>query len=542
LSLRLILPQLERVADAQELVRALHGEAALPAGFEGGEGRLESLGACVHYSFRHLPEEDQDRLPALTLFEGVADVNILAMLSKVEGIPKRFRGIEKVSWKRLLDRCAGLGLLTSIGASMYRIHPALPAYLVALWRLRAGAGYAEELEAARLASVRAHAALSILLDQQIQGGDAANALAVLAAERRTLGIVVAEALGRRLFEEAQAILQPLNEFWDARGLREEARAWVDRCRELLEDLEGRPPDFDTPQGALWLFMVSSQANRSYRLGALDESEAEYDMLRTALEKAGGETARRQLPVVYHMFGSMSRARGDLAGAESWYRKSLAISESLGNRLGMAGTYHQLGWVSQDRGDLTGAESWYRESLAISESLGNRPGMAMTYHQLGLVSQDRGDLAGAESWYRKSLEISKSLGNRSGMAMTYHQLGIVSQVRGDLAGAESWYRKTLEINESLENRPGMVLTYANLGALADARGDSIGALDWTVRCVALFPEFPHPLTGKASSNLAVLTARLGMEALEEAWKRCTGKLLPEAVRMWVEARLAENRDS
>ncbi|HYN22847.1 MAG TPA: CHAT domain-containing protein [Thermoanaerobaculia bacterium] len=190
LSLRLILPQLDRVADARELVETLRGERVLPAGFEGREGRLESLGACIHYSFRHLPEEDQDRLPALTLFEGVADVRVLAVLSQMEGVPQRFRGIEPGSWKRLLDTCTVLGLLTPLGAGMYRIHPALPAYLAALWRLRAGAAFPEEREAARLTSVRAHAALGAWLDQQIGGGDAATAMAVLTAERRTLGITL----------------------------------------------------------------------------------------------------------------------------------------------------------------------------------------------------------------------------------------------------------------------------------------------------------------------------------------------------------------
>lgn len=301
---------------------------------------------------------------------------------------------------------------------MYRIHPALPAYLAALWRLRAGAGFSEEQDAARLASVRAHASLGEWLLQQMQGGDAATAMAVLAFERRTLGTVLAEALGRSLFTEAQSILQPLNEFWNARGLGEEARAWVDRCRDLLEDQEGRPPDFDTPQGALWLFVVGSQANRSYQLGALDEAEAEHDAIRKVLENA-----------------SDNKARGHLATA-------------------------------------------------------------------------------------------------------CHQLGAVSQARGDLSGAESWYRKSLEINESLGNRPGMALTYSGLGGIAGARGDAIGALDWTVRGVALFPEFPHPSTGTGPHNLAALTARLGMEALEDSWQRCTGNPLPEAVRSWV----IENRSS
>jgi hypothetical protein len=51
-------------------------------------------------------------------------------------------------------------------------------------------------------------------------------------------------------------------------------------------------------------------------------------------------------------------------------------------------------VAQDRGDLAAAEQWYQKSLAIKEALGDRPGLAMTYGQLGLLAELRGDVAGA----------------------------------------------------------------------------------------------------------------------------------------------------
>jgi tetratricopeptide (TPR) repeat protein len=69
---------------------------------------------------------------------------------------------------------------------------------------------------------------------------------------------------------------------------------------------------------------------------------------------------------------------------------------------MASTYHQLGMVAQGRGDLAAAETWYRKSLEIKEALGNRPGMASTYRQLGMVAQYRGEVAEAEALHRKAL--------------------------------------------------------------------------------------------------------------------------------------------
>jgi hypothetical protein len=57
----------------------------------------------------------------------------------------------------------------------------------------------------------------------------------------------------------------------------------------------------------------------------------------------------------------------------------------------------------------------------------------------------------------------------------------------------------------------------LGRLAETRKDLAAALDWTVRCNALFSEFPHPATGPVPRHLVRLTAALGLPALEAGWQ-------------------------
>jgi tetratricopeptide (TPR) repeat protein len=573
LSLRLLLPQLETVS-AVTLLDGLKGNTAnLPPGFV-GEGRLASLGASLKYSFDHLPPEMRDRLPALALFEVVADENVLAILSQVEEVPTRFAGVTREVWSTTLQRLAGIGLVTSLGDGMYGLHPALPFYLMAEWRRMAGAGFAAEHDAAERALLTAYSAFGAWLLKQIQEGAADTAFSLIERQRRTMGRLLGFALNEKYYNEAGALMQPLDEFWDARGMGPEARWWVDRCRKALEADDGTPPDFDSTAGALWLFAVGAEAKRAILAGHLDAALATYDLMRQRLEASSAESRNRRLAVTYHQLGAVAQYRGDLAAAEGWYRKSLEIEEALGNRPGMAASYHQLGnvvnlagdhaaaegWyrkslefrealgdrpgmalsyhqlgvVAQDRGDLAAAEGWYRKSLDIFEALGSRPSMAAVYHQLGMVAQDRGDLAAAEGWYRKSLEINEALGNRPNLAKSYHQFGMVAQRRGDLAAAEAWYRKSLEIKEALGNRPGMALTYAQLGLLAKARKDVATALDWMVRCIALFSEFPHPATGPGPRHLVRLTAALGAPALEASWQRCTGTPLPDHIRSAVVA--------
>ena len=611
LSMRLILPRLD-TADPEALLDGLRGTTPLPGGDAGGD-RATSLAASITYSFTHLTAETRRLLPAVGLFHGVADADILALFSTDPGVSNRFAGASVQDWEQALDDAARVGLLTPLGSVMYRVHPALPAYLAARWRAEDPGGHDSVRDAATRALATSYGVLCEWLDQQIESGDAGLAYAVIGLQRLTLGAMLGYALDHQLWEQAQLIAQPLIYYWDARGLDEEAEAWTDRVQLATENSDGSLPRLDTPAGDLWLFIAGEQGNRQHRAMRLDDAERTYrqilDMLqaqpaspqqqsdialsshrlgivaqdRGRLEEAG-DWYRKSLAISedlgnrphmansYHQLGIVAQDRGRLEEAEDWYRKSLAIKEDLGNRPGMAASYHELGMVAQDRGRLGEAEDWYRESLAISEDLGDRPHMAASYHQLGIVAQDRGRLeeAGdwyrkslaifedlgdrphmaasyhqlgisanlrerleeAEDWYRKSLAIYEDLGNRPSMAASYHQLGIVAQDRGRLEEAGDWYRKSLAIDEDLGNRPGMANSFGQLGLLAEQRGQPRQALEWMVRCVTLFREFPHPMTGTGPDHLARLTAQLGTDALETCWREVTGSPLPQAVRDYI----------
>ncbi|MEU1010976.1 tetratricopeptide repeat protein [Streptomyces sp. NPDC005890] len=647
LSMSIVLPHLDTTSP-QDLLAALRGTSALPDA-DTGE-RTTSLTASITYSFTHLSPTDQHALTALSLLHHVADAGVLSVFSIHQDVPAPFRGRAAAEWRLLLDRAAGVGLLTRRGAGMYRIHPALPAYLIAHWQTQTPDAYREQYTAATRALLDAHADLSNWLMGQIRSGDAQLAMTLMHYQQRTLGSLLGHALDHSLWPQAQAIAQPLNDYWDARGLAEEARAWVDRARLVLESADATAPDLDTPAGSLWLFLVGSQANRQMRAGQLDQAGDTYRDILNALQRQSSTPQQRAhlattyhllgrvaenrgrleeaedwygqsltvnknlnnrpgmastyhhvgrvaelrgrlaeaedwyrqsltinknlnnqpaMAISYHHLGTVAQARGRLDEAEEWYRQSLAADEALGNRPGMATGYHQLGRVAELRGRLKEAEDWFRRSLIIREGLGDRPGMATVYHQLGnvaylrerldeaeewyrqsvnisenfgnlpvvantshqlgMVAQDRGRLAEAENWYRQSLTINKNLNNQPAMAISYHHLGTVAQARGRLDEAEEWYRQSLAADEALGNRPGMAMAYGRLGLLAEARNQTREALVWTVRCVALFDQFPHPSTGQAPGHLQRLTHTLGITTLEETWQNITGNRLPTAVR-------------
>ena len=485
LAMRLTLPRLQDT-DPGGLLAALRGTAPLPAE-DPGQGRLSSLGACIAYSFAHLTEQTRRLLPAVSLFHGIADEDLLMLFSATEEVPNRFAGISKQQWTEVLEDAARVGLLIGLGAGMYQIHPALPGYLAAGWHAENPSGYSQEREASEHTLCTACATFSRWLTRQIGSGDAALAYTVIRLQRWTLGAMLGHALDQHSWNDASGIVRALDEYWDSRGLGGEAAAWADR---ILAATAGSGHGPDAAAESLWLYVLGRQASRQRSAGQPDQA---------------AQTYRQNL--------AWLQARPE----DEWTRKSIAA------------TYHQLGTTAQDRGRLEEAEDWYRKALALEEALGDRPIMASTYHQLGVTAQSRGRLDEADDWYRKALAIEEELGDRPGIAISYHQLGRTAQERGRLDEADDWYRKALAIEEELGDLPKMAMTYGQLGLLAEDRQQPRQALDWMIRCVTLFDQFPHPATGPGPSHLARLTRGLGMPALEQTWQRVTGQPVPQPVR-------------
>jgi tetratricopeptide (TPR) repeat protein len=482
LSLKLILPRLSEMSPLA-LLAGLKGQGALPPGFGAAEGRLESLGASLYYSFRHLPEEDRQRLVILSLFEKVASVIILGTM---EDAPSRFQGVDPQAWDALLDRLSDLGLLTGLGGGLYRLHPALPPYLGALWSSQAEAAGdgGTEREAALRSLIGAAASFANYLVRQIGAGEAQMALTQIAAIRASLGAFLAAALDRGLFAEAQQLIQALNEYWDVAGVASEAAAWGDRTIKATEPRPGQAPEIETPAHDLWLFVSSAEANRALDAGDLAKAEDIYRRIAASFEGRDDEKTKRSLATVYHQLGIVEQDHGRLDEAEGWYKKALAISEALGNQPGMAISYHQLGRVAEDRGRTGEAEDWYKKSLAIFEALADQRHMAECYHQLGRVAQMRNRPDEAEGWYRKSLAIKEALGDQPGMASSLGQLGLLARLRGRLDEADDWFRKSLAIDGALSNQPGLARTYHNLGVVAQDRGRLDEAEGWYKKSLAI----------------------------------------------------------
>jgi tetratricopeptide (TPR) repeat protein len=97
-------------------------------------------------------------------------------------------------------------------------------------------------------------------------------------------------------------------------------------------------------------------------------------------------------------------------------------------------------VAQDRGELDTAQDWYRKSLAISEELGDRRGMALTYAQSGLLAEQQGQLAEALAWVVRCVSLFDEIPHPSAGSGPRDLARLTSQL-GTAALEDAWQAVT-----------------------------------------------------------------------------------------------------
>jgi tetratricopeptide (TPR) repeat protein/class 3 adenylate cyclase len=207
-------------------------------------------------------------------------------------------------------------------------------------------------------------------------------------------------------------------------------------------------------------------------------------------------------------------QGELVTAQHMHEKALALVQSIGARIEIAGALNNLGMVLSERGKLEESDARYKEavlvateigdrsdelraqsnigsnlmtlgqfrnaqkalegSLAIARAIEDQQGAVESLINLGLVSYSLGDLAKSEKQLNDALALSRSLGLRADTLFALSGLGDVMLAEDKLTVAEDDYRESLEISKQLEDKDGVGAGQLSIAALALERGDLASA--------------------------------------------------------------------
>jgi predicted ATPase/DNA-binding SARP family transcriptional activator len=221
-------------------------------------------------------------------------------------------------------------------------------------------------------------------------------------------------------------------------------------------------------GALgWLWATHHHDEGQRRLAAvLDRHPPEGD--------AG---AQAELAGAVHAAAMLAAMAAPNAAAVATARRSVALFERLGNRLGAA--HARLWWALSESQLVPGGGEAGRlatEAEAACRELGDGWGEASAWLILGAVRDGTGRLDAAEDYSQRALARFRALDDPWGATQAVFQLGMLARRRGDTAEAVRRYEEARE--RARRSGPAWVFTACmlELGSLAADMGD----LDAAVR--------------------------------------------------------------
>jgi serine/threonine protein kinase/Flp pilus assembly protein TadD len=283
--------------------------------------------------------------------------------------------------------------------------------------------------------------------------------------------------------------------------------------------------------------VRNTLGMTYRsLGLYSEAEVQLRAALDAQRRASG-AHDPELAIGLNNLGLALQDRGQLDGAEPFFRDALAIWRQAGADAEVSTALNNLGWLLHLRGDPEGAEPLLREALAIRQRVHgeNTPEVAVVLDNLASVSIAKGDPEQAEPLYRDALEIRRRvLGKRHpNVAINLDNLGELLRQRGDFAAAEPLYRESLAIGREVlgDDHPDVAVTLNNLALTLRGQGDLAGAESLLRESVAIKRKAlgeEHPGLAASLVNLASVLVDRGDSAAAEPLFREAGLILEKTL--------------
>lgn len=186
----------------------------------------------------------------------------------------------------------------------------------------------------------------------------------------------------------------------------------------------------------------------------------------------------QLAVGYDNLGFLHLKLGNFAEAESMYRKSLTIKESVSGKAhrDVAQTANALGLLSEELGNLDAARRWYERSLDIrTRAFGpNHPSVARSQIDMGMLLLKRNDPEAALGLVMQGYTaLSETLGHaHSDVAAASNNLGLVySQLKEfDTALTFHMLAKASQVRRLGEDHPAYAATCTNIGSVCQELAD------------------------------------------------------------------------
>jgi tetratricopeptide (TPR) repeat protein len=506
LSLQLALPQL-RDYSAEQLVEQY--QSILPQMKEGeAKERNESLEVSLRFSLDRLGADALNWLSRLWIFEGGAMENALLLITE----------IPEETWNALKPQLTSTALIRveeipGVNVPFIHFHPTLAPYLRTQFIALSGATEGSEVEA-RYRNIYYRFANQLYKEDTQHP---MQARAIVLRELPNLKRALKRTLTASALDEAVTFAECINRFLDYFGRwreRDEITAEVERAvnsnqLSVVSDGKITKPQF---------VMETGRGERLLQQGRAGEAEKIFRALLLRLEGEADYDTRDDQAMILGYLGRCLRAKGNPSVAVDYYRRAIALEETLDQteniRRDVATNHNDIADVLTAMGQYADAKNEYETALKFMREIHDDRSEGAILGQLGTLAMKQGDLNEARKRYLEVLEMRQRSGELQGQAIYWHQLGRVAQEVRDWDEAERCYKESIAIDEKIGDFQGAAQTCTTLGNVANSAGRQDEAERWHKKAI----EYAEPLDDKQYlamyyNNLANLY--LSQNRLDEA---------------------------
>ncbi|MHA2296656.1 MAG: tetratricopeptide repeat protein [Candidatus Hodarchaeales archaeon] len=239
--------------------------------------------------------------------------------------------------------------------------------------------------------------------------------------------------------------------------------------------------------------IISKANALVMNGRLDESNEEIEKGEILIDEMQ-DVKQPELNIrranLDYIKGLVYRKKGNLDHSLKHLRKSLSLSQELGNQHGIADSYNIIGIVHVIKGELDQALEYFHKSLTLYEGLDYKIPMSKLINNIGLIYWQKGDLDQALEYYHDSLAVLQKLGNNQLIASSLSNIGLIYWNRGDLNYALDYYRSSLLLLEELDSKLEIADVYSNIGLIYKDKGELDLSLDYYLTSLTIRQELEN----------------------------------------------------
>ncbi len=176
-------------------------------------------------------------------------------------------------------------------------------------------------------------------------------------------------------------------------------------------------------------------------------------------------------------GVSLRVKDENAKALDYWLRSMELSQSVNDLVGVAGSLNNIGILYFEQGDYPKALEYHQRSLVMRQRSGDRKGEAASLNSIGEIYEANGDHAQALTHTEQGFALFGKVNSFQGQASSLLAMGKIHEDMGNIEQALRDLTQGLVLFERARNRMEIAETMNLLGEIHLKAGDHQKALEY-----------------------------------------------------------------